>query len=56
MLEDGAKRIYLDVVIVNPGAPLYRETAIYEVCSAATEKELMKTHYRQVVGVLQAKL
>lgn len=52
VLEDGAKRIYLDVVIVNPGAPSYREAAAYEACSAAKEKELMKTtHYREVVGV-----
>ena len=52
VIEDGAQRIYLDVVIVNPGAPSYRENAAYKACSAAAEKEQMKrTHYRNVIGV-----
>ena len=52
VIEDGAKRIYLDVVIVNPGAPSYSADATYKACSAADEKERMKrTHYRNVIGI-----
>jgi hypothetical protein len=52
VIEDGAKRIYLDVVLVNPGAPSYRQDAAYKACSAADDKERMKrTHYRNVIGI-----